>query len=87
MLFVFYLDSVLPLNQQFLEVGEVEKMASEDITKLAESLAKAQVGGGQLSFKGKSLKLNTAEDGKRKHLCWGSVSPGYMSVLSQSCVS
>lgn len=40
-------------------------MASEDITKLAESLAKTQVGGGQLSFKGKSLKLNTAEDGKR----------------------
>ncbi|EMP41859.1 Ran GTPase-activating protein 1 [Chelonia mydas] len=49
---------------KFLEVGEVEKMASEDITKLAESLAKAQVGGGQLSFKGKSLKLNTAEDAK-----------------------
>lgn len=40
-------------------------MASEDISKLAESLAKTQVGGGQLSFKGKSLKLNTAEDGKR----------------------
>nr|XP_014429511.1 ran GTPase-activating protein 1 [Pelodiscus sinensis] len=39
-------------------------MASEDITKLAESLAKAQVGGGQLSFAGKSLKLNTAEDAK-----------------------
>ncbi|XP_053111247.1 ran GTPase-activating protein 1 isoform X2 [Hemicordylus capensis] len=37
-------------------------MASEDITELAESLAKTQVGGGQLSFKGKSLKLNTAED-------------------------
>uniref|UniRef100_A0A670Y0K3 Ran GTPase-activating protein 1 n=1 Tax=Pseudonaja textilis TaxID=8673 RepID=A0A670Y0K3_PSETE len=37
-------------------------MASEDITKLAESLAKTQVGGGLLSFKGKSLKLNTAED-------------------------
>ncbi|KAJ6658884.1 hypothetical protein lerEdw1_019520 [Lerista edwardsae] len=37
-------------------------MASEDITKLAESLAKTQMGGGQLSFKGKSLKLNTAED-------------------------
>ncbi|XP_032643478.1 ran GTPase-activating protein 1 isoform X2 [Chelonoidis abingdonii] len=49
---------------QFLEVGEVEKMASEDITKLVESLAKAQVGGRQLSFKGKSLKLNTAEDAK-----------------------
>lgn len=42
----------------------MEKMASEDITKLAESLAKAQVGGGQLSFAGKSLKLNTAEDAK-----------------------
>ncbi|NWV65689.1 RAGP1 protein, partial [Malurus elegans] len=39
-----------------------EKMASEDITKLAESLAKTKVGGGQLSFKGQSLKLNTAED-------------------------
>ncbi|XP_072512354.1 ran GTPase-activating protein 1 [Notamacropus eugenii] len=37
-------------------------MASEDIAKLAESLARTQVGGGQLSFKGKSLKLNTAED-------------------------
>ncbi|XP_075285386.1 ran GTPase-activating protein 1 [Opisthocomus hoazin] len=37
-------------------------MASEDITKLAESLAKTKVGGGQLSFKGQSLKLNTAED-------------------------
>lgn len=41
-------------------------MASEDIAKLAESLAKTKVGGGQLSFKGQSLKLNTAEDGKRK---------------------
>ncbi|NXI52863.1 RAGP1 protein, partial [Chloroceryle aenea] len=40
------------------------KMASEDITKLAESLAKTKVGGGQLSFKGQSLKLNTAEDAK-----------------------
>ncbi|XP_010131895.1 PREDICTED: ran GTPase-activating protein 1 [Buceros rhinoceros silvestris] len=37
-------------------------MASEDIAKLAESLAKTKVGGGQLSFKGQSLKLNTAED-------------------------
>ncbi|XP_029446099.1 ran GTPase-activating protein 1 [Rhinatrema bivittatum] len=37
-------------------------MASEDIAKLVESLAKAQVGGGELSFKGKSLKLNTAQD-------------------------
>ncbi|KAF2980290.1 hypothetical protein EK904_008225 [Melospiza melodia maxima] len=43
----------------FLTFG---KMASEDITKLAESLAKTSVGGGQLSFKGQSLKLNTAED-------------------------
>ncbi|NWW33538.1 RAGP1 protein, partial [Panurus biarmicus] len=40
------------------------KMASEDITKLAESLAKTKVHGGQLSFKGQSLKLNTAEDAK-----------------------
>ncbi|XP_049627536.1 ran GTPase-activating protein 1 [Suncus etruscus] len=37
-------------------------MASEDIAKLAEALAQTQVAGGQLSFKGKSLKLNTAED-------------------------
>uniref|UniRef100_A0A8C3XHM4 Ran GTPase-activating protein 1 n=1 Tax=Cyanoderma ruficeps TaxID=181631 RepID=A0A8C3XHM4_9PASS len=37
-------------------------MASEDITKLAESLAKTKMDGGQLSFKGQSLKLNTAED-------------------------
>ncbi|KAM8929937.1 ran GTPase-activating protein 1 isoform 2-T2 [Pelodytes ibericus] len=35
-------------------------MASEDISQLADSLAKTQVG--ELSFKGKSLKLNTAED-------------------------
>uniref|UniRef100_A0A8C2W4W8 Ran GTPase-activating protein 1 n=3 Tax=Chinchilla lanigera TaxID=34839 RepID=A0A8C2W4W8_CHILA len=42
----------------------VASMASEDITKLAETLAKTQVAGGQLSFKGKSLKLNTAEDAK-----------------------
>lgn len=50
-------------------------MASEDITKLAESLAKTKVGGGQLSFKGQSLKLNTAEDGKKKiPLCFASVS-------------
>lgn len=39
-------------------------MASEDIAKLAETLAKTQVAGGQLSFKGKSLKLNTADDAK-----------------------
>ena len=39
-------------------------MASEDIAKLAETLAKTQVAGGQLSFKGKSLKLNTADDGE-----------------------
>ncbi|KAM4651056.1 ran GTPase-activating protein 1 [Discoglossus pictus] len=37
-------------------------MASEDISQLADSLAKTQVGGGELSFKGKSLKLNTAQD-------------------------
>lgn len=50
-------------------------MASEDIAKLAETLAKTQVAGGQLSFKGKGLKLNTAEDGKFlgwlcTHACW-----------------
>ena len=39
-------------------------MASEDIAKLAETLAKTQVAGGKLSFKGKSLKLNTADDGE-----------------------
>ncbi|KAM4722127.1 ran GTPase-activating protein 1 [Rhinophrynus dorsalis] len=37
-------------------------MASEDISQLADSLAKTQVGGGELSFKGKTLKLNTAQD-------------------------
>lgn len=37
---------------------------SEDIAKLADTLAKTQVAGGQLSFKGKALKLNTAEDDK-----------------------
>lgn len=42
----------------------MSNMASEDIAKLAETLAQTQVAGGQLSFKGKSLKLNTAEDGE-----------------------
>ncbi|XP_008934538.1 PREDICTED: ran GTPase-activating protein 1 [Merops nubicus] len=37
-------------------------MASEDIAKLAESLAKTTVGGGQLSFKDRALKLDTAGD-------------------------
>ncbi|KAM5148512.1 ran GTPase-activating protein 1 [Mantella aurantiaca] len=37
-------------------------MASEDISQLADSLAKTRVGGGELSFKGRTLKLNTAED-------------------------
>ncbi|XP_072829697.1 ran GTPase-activating protein 1 isoform X2 [Vicugna pacos] len=46
------------------EPTNVANMASEDIAKLAETLAKTQVAGGQLSFKGKSLKLNTAEDAK-----------------------
>lgn len=50
-------------------------MASEDIAKLAESLAKTKVGGGQLSFKGQSLKLNTAEDGKRNYPCIWEVFP------------
>uniref|UniRef100_A0A2K6TJ39 Ran-GTPase activating protein 1 C-terminal domain-containing protein n=1 Tax=Saimiri boliviensis boliviensis TaxID=39432 RepID=A0A2K6TJ39_SAIBB len=39
-------------------------MASEDIAKLQETLAKTQVARGQLSFKGKSLKLNSTEDAK-----------------------
>ncbi|KAG9483865.1 hypothetical protein GDO78_009667 [Eleutherodactylus coqui] len=39
-------------------------MASEDISQLADSLAKTKVGGGELSFKGRTLKLNTAQDGK-----------------------
>ncbi|XP_069087348.1 ran GTPase-activating protein 1 isoform X3 [Pleurodeles waltl] len=37
-------------------------MASEDIHTLTESFAKTKVGGGELSFKGRGLKLNTAED-------------------------
>ncbi|XP_073500414.1 ran GTPase-activating protein 1 [Phyllobates terribilis] len=37
-------------------------MASEDISQLADSLAKTKVGGGELSFKGWTLKLNTAQD-------------------------
>ncbi|XP_059809714.1 ran GTPase-activating protein 1b isoform X2 [Hypanus sabinus] len=36
-------------------------MASEDISQLAETLAKTQVGGVELSFKGRALKLDTAE--------------------------
>lgn len=39
-------------------------MASEDISQLADSLAKTQVGGGELSFKGRALKLDTTEAGK-----------------------
>uniref|UniRef100_A0A8C3RK88 Ran GTPase-activating protein 1 n=1 Tax=Cyanoderma ruficeps TaxID=181631 RepID=A0A8C3RK88_9PASS len=49
-------------NWQLLTFVKSGKMASEDITKLAESLAKTKMDGGQLSFKGQSLKLNTAED-------------------------
>ncbi|NP_001080230.1 RAN GTPase activating protein 1 [Xenopus laevis] len=37
-------------------------MAAEDIAQLADCLAKAKVGEGELSFKGKTLKLNTAQD-------------------------
>ncbi|OCT83142.1 hypothetical protein XELAEV_18025680mg [Xenopus laevis] len=37
-------------------------MAAEDIAQLADCLAKANVGDGELSFKGKTLKLNTAQD-------------------------
>ncbi|XP_020386892.2 ran GTPase-activating protein 1b [Rhincodon typus] len=36
-------------------------MASEDISQLVDALAKTQVGGGELSFKGRALKLDTAE--------------------------
>ncbi|KAH0616850.1 hypothetical protein JD844_028278 [Phrynosoma platyrhinos] len=73
-----YIDAISPtptpgeiarawLDQGYFSAGNSKgwhspEMASEDITKLAESLAKTQVGDGQLSFKGKSLKLNTAED-------------------------
>uniref|UniRef100_A0A2K5CDZ8 Ran GTPase-activating protein 1 n=1 Tax=Aotus nancymaae TaxID=37293 RepID=A0A2K5CDZ8_AOTNA len=39
-------------------------VASEDIVKLQEILAKTQVARRQLSFKGKSLKLNSTEDAK-----------------------
>lgn len=65
---------IVSLNWQ-LNTWKSKKMASEDITKLVESLAKTKVGGGQLSFKGQSLKLNTAEDGKRKYPCVWEVSP------------
>ncbi|EPY88540.1 ran GTPase-activating protein 1 [Camelus ferus] len=51
-------------DDQAGEPTNLANMASEDIAKLAETLAKTQVAGGQLSFKGKSLKLNTAEDAK-----------------------
>ncbi|XP_072348103.1 ran GTPase-activating protein 1a [Scyliorhinus torazame] len=36
-------------------------MASEDISQLVDALAKTQVCGGELSFKGRALKLDTAE--------------------------
>lgn len=39
-------------------------MGSEDLAKLAETLAKTQVAGGRLSFKGKALRLTMAEDAK-----------------------
>ncbi|XP_018862307.2 ran GTPase-activating protein 1 isoform X2 [Parus major] len=59
------LASVWSGRSGLLTFGKSRKMASEDITKLAESLAKTKVGGGQLSFKGQSLKLNTAEDAEK----------------------
>lgn len=62
-------------NWQLLTLVKRGTMASEDITKLAESLAKTKVDSGQLSFKGQSLKLNTAEDGKRKYPCALEASP------------
>lgn len=61
-------------------------MASEDIAKLAETLAKTQVAGGQLSFKGKSLKLNTAEDGEfLLGLAQGRKGSVQMTTYSYSC--
>ena len=40
-------------------------MASEEIAQLAEALSKTHVGDGELSFKGRGLKLDNAESGKK----------------------
>lgn len=39
-------------------------MASDDISQLADALAKTHVGDGELSFKGLGLKLDNAESGQ-----------------------
>ena len=39
-------------------------MATDDVAQLADSLAKTQVVGGELSYKGKGLKLDNAESGE-----------------------
>lgn len=41
-------------------------MASIDIAQLADSLAKTKVGDGELSFKGRGLKLDSAQSGENK---------------------
>lgn len=43
------------------------RMASDDVTKLADSLAKTQVDEGELSYKGQGRKLDNAQSGERTH--------------------
>lgn len=40
------------------------RMASDDVTKLADSLARTQVNEGELSYKGRGLKLDNAQSGE-----------------------
>ena len=40
------------------------EMASEEIAQLAEALSKTHVGDGELSYKGRGLKLDNVESGK-----------------------
>lgn len=43
-------------------------MASDDISQLADALSKTHVGDGELSYKGKGLKLDDAESGEKLSL-------------------
>ncbi|XP_023670293.2 ran GTPase-activating protein 1b isoform X2 [Paramormyrops kingsleyae] len=52
---------LIDMYTQNLNKRRGNRMASIDIAQLAESLAKTQVGDGELSFKGRGLKLDSAQ--------------------------
>lgn len=43
------------------------RMASDDVRQLADSLAKTQVTEGELSYKGRGLKLDNAQSGEHRY--------------------